>query len=283
MKQIAVELPKEAYLPGEIVEGRVRLSIDKTVTARAVKLDIIGLEETRITVGSSDSRTTYREHNYMLRDRVILHSPQYDNDMDLEPGNYVFKFESILPKNALPSYSGNHAVVSYKLLARVDIPLWFDILGLRNMFVFRDRYALKLLTAPVRFQSENFLAPGDKPGFSVELTKTGYVAGEVIEGTVILSNTDSSKIRKIDVELLGAEFATARGHKRNRTQKKHEIEIPVHDMIDGIQNRFYLPIPRDAPSSYEGMYSNFRWGVEVGLDIPFGFDVKALHPVEILR
>jgi hypothetical protein len=54
-------------------------------------------------------------------------------------------------------------------------------------------------------------------------------------------------------------------------------------MREGVAKVFFLQIPTDAPSSYEGMYSNFRWGVFVGLDIPFGFDVKALYPIEVLQ
>ncbi len=284
MKAIKIELQREGYLPGEIVEGTVNLTIDKPVKARAVKLDVTGLEETRITVSHGKSSTTYREHNYILRDEIILHGPQFEKNLELEQGNYVFKFEFKIPENAPPSYSGRHAFVTYKLIARVDVPLWLDIVDLKIIYVFRSREALKLLTQPVYFQSDNYSQlHDDKPGFSIELPKTGYRAGEHIECAITLKNMQASKIRKIDVTLLGEEFARARGHTRSTTQYKHEIEIPVHDMIEGVPKVCFLPIPTELPSSYEGMYSNFRWAVEVGLDIPFGFDVKALHPIEIIR
>lgn len=284
MKQITIELPKPGYLPGELVEGNARLTIDRPVKARAIKLNVVGLEETSITVGSGDDSRTYRERNFLLNNEIILHGPQFEKNVELPPGNYIFKFEYVIPENALPSYKGTNSSVIYKLHAKVDVPLWFDIDDKKQIFVFRNREALKLLTHPVRFWSENFQHPNpEKPGFSVELTKTGYLAGEAIEGTVILKNVATSRIRKIYIRLLGEEFARASNYHRNVSQQKHEIEISVGNMVEGIPKLFFLPIPRDAPTSYEGMFSNFRWAVEVGLDIPFGFDVKALHPVEILR
>lgn len=284
MKQILIELPKAAYLPGEIVEGIVRLSIDKPVKARAVKLEIVGLEETHIEVRSGKHSHTYREYNHILKNDIILHGPLYDENLELQPGNYAFTFEFNIPETALPSYEGTNASVTYKLKAKVDVPFWLDIVDRKKIFVFRNRDALKLLLQPAQFQSENFFIPNhDKPGFSVELLKVGYLAGEVIKGSITLRNMGASKMRKVDVRLLGMEFAKAGGYDRDTTRHSSEIEISTNSVIEGVPIKFNLPTPRGAPSSYEGIFSNFRWAVEVGLDIPFGFDVKALYPVEILR
>lgn len=284
MNDISIELPKEAYLPGEIIKGTVRLDLEKSVKARAVKLRIIGLEKTSVTVGSGDDRHTYRERYYILKNDIILHSPSYDDDLELDPGNYAFWFEFILPGDALPSYRGTNASVTYTLEARVDVPWWLDIVKKRSIFVFRNREVLRLLTAPARFNSDNFInGVGNKPCFGVELVKTGFIAGETIEGTIAVYNMAASKIRKIYIKLLGEELATACGHRETRIQSKQEIEIPVCDMMEGVAKVFFLQIPNNAPSSYEGRYSNFRWGVFVGLDIPFGFDVKALYPIEVLQ
>lgn len=287
MKEIVVELPKKAYLPGERVEGTVKLAIDDPVKARAVKLNAVGLEDIQVTVSSGKHSHTYREANYMLKQEIFLKAPPYspvsDEKLELQPGTYKFEFDFKLPDNALPSYKGSHAHIKYELEARVDVPLWLDICYDRPFFVFRDRRALNLLTDAVQFQSENYTKPyDDKPGISVELTKTGFIAGEVIEGYVTLKNVTASKIRKIDVRLMGVEFAVARNHQRSVKQYDYEMAIPMGDVVESVPKRFNLPIPRNAPSSYEGVFSNLRWAVEVGLDIPFGFDVEALHPVEIL-
>jgi hypothetical protein len=284
MKKIVIELSREAFIPGELIEGTVKLSIDKQVSARAVKLVILGHERTHIKRGSGDDSRVYRETNYILRQNIVLHGPLYDNELELAPGNYVFEFEFMMPESALPSYNGSNVDIEYDLEARVDVPWWFDIVDKRRIYVFRSRNPLKFLKDPVTFQSDNYYHQySDKPAFWAQITKSGFLAGEVIEGTVALKNTYSSKIRKIYVSLRGVEFARASGYTESITQYNERIEISVHDMSEGIPKLFYLSAPRNCPSSYEGIYSNFRWGVEVGLDIPFGFDIKALHPVEILR
>ena len=283
MKEIAIELSREAFIPGELIEGAVSLLIDKPVSARAVKLEILGYEKTRIQKGSGDDSHIYKETNYILRQNIILHGPMYDNRMELAPGNYVFEFEFIMPESALPSYKGSNVKIEYELEARVDVPWWFDIVDKRQIYVFRSRDPLRFLRNPVTFQSENYYHQySNKPAFFAQITKGGFIAGEVIEGTVAMKNTYSSKIRKIYVNLRGVEFAKASSVTERITHFNERIEIPVHDMFEGIPKLFYISAPRNCPSSYEGILSNFRWGLEVGLDIPFAFDIKALHPVEIL-
>jgi hypothetical protein len=284
MKEIAIELSKEAYLPGERIEGAVKLSIDKPVSARSVKLLFAGSERTRITRSHGKTSSTYREKNTMVKEAIILHSPAYENDMELEPGNYVFEFDFVLPEYALPSYSGRHVTIGYNLKANVDVPWWFDIDAKRPVYVFRSRDPLGLLQKPVRFASNNYsFMQSNKPSFLVELRKNGFIAGEGIDGTVLLKNMYASNLRKIYVHLIGAEFAQAQGRTEYKHPFKYRIEIPVNDMAEGVPRMFRFPIPKNIPSSYEGRYSYFRWGLEVGLDIPIAFDVKAVHPVEILR
>jgi hypothetical protein len=291
MNNISIQSVKSAYITGEIIKGIVRLKLDKTVKARAVKLEIFGLEETRIYRRGmySDTRSikisyTYHDKNYFLKSYIILHCPQYDNDLELGPGNYAFRFEYKIPENALPSYMGRNASVSYKLVARVDVPWWLDVVEKRSIFVFRNREDLKSLTVPVKFTSDNFMdGISKKPCFGVELSKAGFLVGETIEGKVFLYNIADSKLRKIYVRLLGEELATAEGQQETKINYKQEIEIPVDDIMEGIAKVFFLQIPKNAPSNYEGLISNFSWGVEVGLDIPFGFDVKAFYPIEVLH
>jgi sporulation-control protein spo0M len=284
MKQIKIELFKEAFLPGDRVKGTVKLVIDKPVKARVIKLNVIGMEKTNITVGSGDSRRTYHDHNFMIKQDIILQSPMYDEDMELQPGNYEFRFEFSIPIYALPSYAGRHARISYILNAKVDVPLWFDINDFREFYVFRNRKALDILRDPVHFQSNNYFIPDDgRPSFYVELNKIGYKSGENIMGFITLRNLAAQNIRKVYIRLLGEEFAAASNHHRNSTDIVNSINIPNNVIVRGIPVQFRMPIPNNAPSSYEGIYSNYRWAVEVGLDWAYKIDVRALHPIEIIH
>jgi hypothetical protein len=284
MKEIKIELQRAGYLPGEIVEGAVNLTIDKPVKARKVKLDVLGVEETRITVSHGKSSTTYRSKNNILKEMIVLHGPQFEKNLEMEPGNYVFKFEFKIPEYALPSYNGTHAFINYQLHARVDVPFWLDIVDKKPFYIFRDRGHLNQLTNPAHFQSKNYIQPySKKPSFYIQLPKTGFAVGEQIECALTMKNMAATRIRKIDLRLIGQEYAWAQGYTRTISQKKHEIEIPFGDIIEGVTRIYYIQIPSDTQSSYEGRYSNFRWVLEVNLDIPLGFDVKAMHQVEIIR
>lgn len=282
MNQITIDLPTETYLPGEVVKGTVNLSIDKTVKARNVKLGIIGLEKTRVTVNSGKYSTTYRETNHIIKEEVILKGPDYDKNLELHPGNFTFTFEFKIPENAPPSYKGLNASITYELNSRVDVPMWKDIVDKKSFIVSKKRKDMDLLTQPANFQSDNFSQPNDKkPGFSVELKKVRYVIGEVIEGSITLQNMAASKIRKIDIKLLGVEYARAQRHSRNVTLNKEKIEIPIHEIFEQMPKQFNLPIPKEVPPSYECKLSNFRWAIEVGLDIALRKDVKTQFNVEI--
>lgn len=284
MKQIKIELFKEAFLPGDRVKGIVKLVIDKPVKARVIKLSIIGMEQTSITVGSGDSRSTYHDHNFMLKQDVILQSPMYAENMELEPGSYEFRFEFSIPIYALPSYAGRHVRISYILNAKVDVPLWFDINDFREFYIFRNRKALDILKEPVHFHSNNYFIPDDgRPSFYVQLNKTGYMAGENICGSITFKNMAVGSIRKVYIRLLGEEFASAASHHRNSTEIINRIHIPNSGIVQGIPIQFRMPVPNNAPSSFEGIYSNYRWAVEVGLDWAFKIDVRALHPIEIIH
>ena len=245
MSQIAIELPTETYLPGEVVKGTVNLSIDKTVKARNVKLDIFGLEKTRIIVNSGTASRIISDSNYIMKEEIILRSPDHDKKLELHPGNFTFTFEFKIPENASPSYKGSNASITYELNSRVDVPLLKDVVAKKSFRVSKNREDMALLTQPANFQSDNFSQPNSKkPGFSVELTKAGM-------------------------------------YKKNVTPHAEKIEIPIHEIFEGMPNQFNLPIPKEAPPSYECKLSNFRWTIEVGLGIALRTDVKEQSTVEV--
>ena len=284
MRKISVDTEREAYLPGDAVRGKVRLSTDQPLRARAILLDVLGKEETRVTVQRGKSSYTYVSTNIIIRGEDLLLKPSVDEVLELQPGDYEFPFEFYVPANALPSYAGRCAKVSYNLTARVDVPLWLDVKDEREIFVFRSRDALEKLAQPAFFQSENYEPlTGEKPAFRVNLPRKGFVAGEFIEGTVTIRSKSSARVRKVRVVLKSQEHAVAQGYPSTQTPREHKWDIPADDIAEGVPKPFTLPIPADAPSSYEGTYSSYRWALEFDLDLAFAFDINALFPVEILR
>jgi hypothetical protein len=284
MKQMAVELERQFFLPGEVVKGQVHLTIDKPVKARKIWLDVEGLEETSITDGAGKSSSTYYERNSMIENKILLHRPEGEEHTELEPGKYTFKFEFTIPKKALPSYRGRNAKITYSLNARVDVPKWLDIVEKKDFHVVRNRDDIRSYERPSHFQSDNYLnLEDDKPGFFVELPRIAFIAGKSIEGTITLCNKKACEVRKIELRLIGIEHAEASKYKVNQRLREYESELPTDNLVEATPARFHFPIPKSAPGSFEGNYSNFRWALEVQLDLPLKFDIKARYPVEIFR
>ena len=164
------------------------------------------------------------------------------------------------------------------------MPLWRDVTGSISFIVLRNSEVLESLKHSDNFQSKCFLKTGNnRPSFSVDLEKKGYLEGETIEGSITLKNIADLKLRKIDIKLSCVEFAKAGRHKRSTIKHDYEINIPPNEITEGMAKKFNLPLPIKAISSYEGKYSNIRWIVEVGLDLPLRFDIKAKNQVEVLQ
>jgi hypothetical protein len=284
MGQIYYDLPGNTYLPGQVVKGSVNLVIDKPVKARAVQLDILGLEKTRVVVGSGNSSRTYIEKNYILKDKIYLYPPEAGGEHEFEPGTYKNEIQFKIPDSAPPSYEGNNVDTKYWLKTRVDVLLWGDIVNTKPFYVVTKKRNLGSFTDPATFESHNFKNPEDKkPGFYVELSREAFGAGRSIEGLITISNKDACKIRKIDLRLKGTEEVKAKGNVGIYPGIIYESEFPCDNLIEGEPVRFRIPIPNDITCSYKGKNSSLKWTLEVQLDLPFRFDISAQCPVEIIR
>jgi hypothetical protein len=284
MNLIAIDLQKESFLPGQFVKGSVNIILDKHISARAVTLDIVGLEKTKVVVGSGEYSHAYNKKNYILKKKIYLYPPQAGMDHEFAPGHYANKIEFKIPPSAPPSYEGENVEIKYWLKTRVDIILWRDLVKTKSFNVYRKRKDLDSFVHPANFESSNFTnLEADKPGFYVELPRKAFKAGKSVEGEITICNKDVCKIRKIDLRLIGTEHAKAKGHEGSGVVRIYESELSADDLIEGKPVGFKIPIPKGAPVSYTSENSGLSWALEVQLDLPLKFDIKAQGPVEIIR
>jgi hypothetical protein len=283
MNQLKIEVGKTEYYPGARLTGKINLATENPLETQLIKLQVSGLEKTRVQAIKGQLSQDYSDYNYILKNEVPLIESSGMEEANLEPGEYEFIFEFRIPTFALPSYSGKNVDIIYKLNANVDEPNWSNITDELNFVILRNKKALNILKEPVHFHSDNYFKPDDgRPSFYLQLSKGGYLQRETIEGNITLKNIDGSKIKSVYVRLLGKEFASAKGFHKTVLLHKSKKEIPGDSIIKGIPIQFKFPIPENIPSSYEGLYSNFRWLMEVDLDWEFEYDIKASHPIEII-
>lgn len=270
---ISVELPRNAYFMGEVVEGDVVVETTRDTPSRGLYLDVSGKEATTITRSQGKNTVTYRSEASLVAWRIPLRGEE-----TMAPGTYRFPFRFQVPFQGLPSYQGPHAKVSYVLTARLDVPLWLDTVWTGEIFVFYDRPSVRTFSEPVRFRSG-----GEGPEVYVELDGDRYFAREMIGCRITLLRTGDHRIRRLYARLLGAEFAQAQSQHEESTTFRTELEVPADAIRLGVPFTFEIPIPGDVQSAYRGRYSYYSFVLQIGLDLAWGADLVAQTPIVIVR
>jgi hypothetical protein len=270
---ISVELPRDAYYTGDILEGTVVLETTKETPSRGLYVDFTGKEETQITRSTGKTTVTYRSEATLVTWRLPL-----QGEATIPPGAYRFPFRFQIPLQGLPSYQGRHATVRYTVTARLDVPLWLDTVWTGEIFVFYDRPSVRTYSQPARFRSG-----GDGPEVYVELDGDRFFAREMIGCRVTLLRTGDHRIRRVYARLVGAEFAQAQGQHEESTIFRTEVDVPADQIQLGIPFTFEIPIPAEVQSAYRGTYSYLSYVLQIGLDIAWGFDLVAQTPIVIVR
>jgi len=270
---ISVELARNAYYTGDILEGTVVLETTKETPSRGLYVDFTGKEETQITRSSGKQSVTYRSEATLVSWRLPL-----QGEATIAPGTYRFPFKFQVPLQGLPSYKGRYAVVKYVLTARLDVPLWLDTVWSNEVFVFYDRPSVRTFSQPVRFRSG-----GDGPEVYVELDGDRFFAREMIGCRITLLRAGDQRIRRLYARLVGAEFAQAQNQHEETTTFRTEVDVPAEQIRLGVPFTFEIPIPGDVQSAYRGTYSYYSYMLQIGLDIAWGFDLVAQTPIVIVR
>src|SRR5919199_1359181 len=97
--------------------------------------------------------------------------------------------------------------------------------------------------------------------------------------------------KETSVTLYGIERAVAQGLQRITTVEKYENKIRMgdndnsKDTIPNSDNNYTVPveiqIPYNANTSYIGKYSEYYWGVEAKINLPWSSDIYARSMVEV--
>lgn len=270
---ISVELPRNAYYTGEVVEGTVVVEVTKETPSRGLYLELLGRESTEITRSAGKTTVTYRSQADFCHWRLPL-----EREGMVRPGARRFPFRFQIPPNGLPSYEGRHAFVRYKLEARLDVPLWLDTVWSGDLYVFYDRQSVRTFSNPVRFRSD-----GERPEIYVELDGDRFFARELLGCRITILRAGPHRIRRVYVRLTGTEWARAQNTEETTTTFRKEIDIPMERIVVGIPFSFEIPIPADVPSAYRGTHSHFSYILQVGLDLAWAYDFVAQTPIVIVR
>jgi len=279
--QVQISVNKPVFFPGDMVIGIVHIETPKPQKIRSIAVGAEGYEMTRITESHGMGKHRHT-HTYVSKNTMQAFSKVLAGEGEIPPGSYDYPFEYQIPPNVLPTYHGYHANVAYVIGVNADIPMWFDSGQTVELPVRNPRRELVLDATPVRFQSDYYLDPS-KPGFVVDLERTMFTTGDVIQGWMTLTGTGGKEVRKADILLQTMEYAVAQGHSRDVPATIMQGYVQGQALVAGGKASFALPIPRGAPGAYNGVYSRLRYMLVVNLDISWGFDVSAGVEVVVIN
>ena len=286
---------KETYQPDEKVSGHIEYTDPLIGGVKGMKIKINGYETTTITEtrrvqvpvirptpgvdrdgdgrpdsipgvdrdgdGRPDRPTAEQTETINHSDSETLYSREIPLDSK-SPSYFEFK----LPTNLMESYTGQHAKISYSILAEAET------FGLNKTDSKNFNIVVKEqnIGDPVR----TFI--NGKKGVVesvVEIPKSRYSRGETIAGTIKIRNLDRGSIQKGEIVIRGLEYAAADNISRTSVIEEYKTNIIWDSDNTG---SFNFSIPSTAHRSYEGKYSKYYWEIEQSLETGFSSsDIKA--------
>jgi hypothetical protein len=211
--------------------------------------------------GRPDRPTAEQTETINHSDSETLYSREIPLDSK-SPSYFEFK----LPTNLMESYTGQHAKISYSILAEAET------FGLNKTDSKNFNIVVKEqnIGDPVR----TFI--NGKKGVVesvVEIPKSRYSRGETIAGTIKIRNLDRGSIQKGEIVIRGLEYAAADNISRTSVIEEYKTNIIWDSDNTG---SFNFSIPSTAHRSYEGKYSKYYWEIEQSLETGFSSsDIKA--------
>jgi arrestin (S-antigen)-like protein len=143
---------------------------------------------------------------------------------------------------------------------------------------------------------DNFIIEGTKAKF--DLTGTNkFSRGDIIKGNIlVLDEKAKTKGKDISITLYGIERAVAQGLQRITTVEKYESKIKMQPGVKDLNISgdiifsdngyatfpFEIQIPNNTNVSYKGRYSEYYWGLEAKINLPWSSDVYARSIVEVV-
>ena len=191
--------------------------------------------------------------------------------------NFPFAFD--LPPDALPSYVGKCANVTWMLSARGDVPLGSDLKQDVFPIVVNRFYRPEVAVA---FENTEV-----SPRIRLELSSNVYQPEDTVEGKLVL--LDAGNIRAVRLQLFQTEHVTGKGtmmgissgNKAESMKIGEVLEWPRDNLLAAREVPFRLPLSPMGSCSYTGKYSSIVWSLDATLDIPHHGDVHLSAPFTI--
>lgn len=194
---------------------------------------------------------------------------------ELAQGTYAYKAAFPLHADATPSYTGSTVETRYRVLVHVSIPWWPDV---------RQAFDVKILPLPVarppRAPVVRTSLKQNEPFVEVSLDDSAFAPGDVIGGSIAFGNVEPSKVRDVDLSLVGFEEDRVSG-----APVREGPRFTAARALEGVAHGREIPvrfqIPREAAVSFSNRHMGLGWAFEVRLGLEGGSEVVHRVPLTL--
>lgn len=213
--------------------------------------------ETRGT-GKQRSTRHYSAEEQYLNANIIFLSKQPNSDLYLEPGDYSYPFQIVLPPNLPTSFEHTYGQVRYSINGTIDIPWAFDKHTTRSFSVINNvdlNLCSPALRQPYGVSGSKvfccWCCASEPVTAKFNILKSGFVPGESILFNAEIDNRSNRELDSIKVKLV--QDLKFHATTKSRTSQRNVAEVVYSNVIRPCSieswNKGTLVIPPVCPSS----------------------------------
>jgi hypothetical protein len=198
---VAIDRPSGIYFPGETIHARISLDSEKELKFQEGRVALLYQEKYQYCTvqhhtdskGHHHTETVYR---WMTNDQEVARQVLLGETILPEGSARSFEFDAQIPASAPPTCPGNIIQVRWLVKATLDRKLSSDI---------NTEVSLVVLVSPAGTQIPGQSGLSNEPDearLTLELPGMDWVAGDTIEGTLLVTpqkNFDATEVR-VEVE-----------------------------------------------------------------------------------
>jgi len=304
MAAIKLDLEKQEAPAGGRVAGVVNLVVEAPMAIRGVRLTLCGYQRglagvpPKPPVECAAAPRAGRHSAELLNQEIALtgrepfhgHLEAWADTWScmlgrrrcpvLEPGEYTYPFAIDLPRDLLPSYIGGACEVRYYLTAYTDRP---RAIGGRRPSECKELTILPLPVegVPVSRTEPDPTSPKDVM-VKVSLDSNVAAPGGELRVRYQVTNPEDRAVSGLQGSLFQIE-RTRRGESKTETSAEvaGRFEPFKEESAREQQGEFVLPVPKDAPPSFEGRYATVAYELRVSAQIPWASDVEVKVDIKV--
>ncbi len=270
MREISVRLDKDAYAPGDRIEGTVVISCDEMFDCNSVNLRFTGEERSRIVRSSGKYSRVYTEELELFN-----HFLELQGGSVIQEGETRHDFAFEVPQNAMSSFEGAHGFIKYQIEAKVEVSWALDPKTTVEVSVVAE--APLLMPTSLR---EN-LMDNDKKLLEVEVHTDVVSLGQPIRLEIRL--IDDFSFRGLRCEIIHHERVSPEGKEEYYRAEltewySEEFRVPRHVPID-----IEMKTSDSWPPAFQSELITCVYILKVTLDVAWRLDKVIEIPLRFGR